>query len=333
MEGVETERQLRRRRIFHPTDRIVRRWDLFMSIIILYSLIQVPFVLAFLPDPTTPTTVMETVIDVLFFLDMIFRFRIAYHDRERDVWETRPKKIAKHYLKSEFILDLLSTFPFDKIALVATSQTSDALRSFKLIRTVRLVRLLKLIRMARVRQFLNSASQHMLSIPPAVMQLITLCLQVTFIAHLLGCFFYFVASTIENSTTWSDFLDDDSLTTAYIASLYWGFTTMTTVGYGDLTAKTTAEKGFAIGAMMVGATVFGYIVGSVAGIVMKLNASAVKYDQKMEEISEYLRDMRVPKKLQEKVVAYYEYYLARRSAFDEDMILADLSDSIRREVG
>lgn len=30
--------------------------------------------------------------------------------------------------------------------------------------------------------------------------------------------------------------------------------------------------------------------------------------------------------------SYYEYYLQRKSAFDEDLILGEVSDSLRREV-
>lgn len=32
----------------------------------------------------------------------------------------------------------------------------------------------------------------------------------------------------------------------YVASMYWAFTTLTTVGYGDISAKTVAERIYAI---------------------------------------------------------------------------------------
>ena len=335
VEGVETEASIRSRHVLHPRDRNLMKWDLFMAIAILFSVLEVPFILAFVPEFSLGVTILEVIIDCIFAADLVLRFRVAYLDRERDLWETRPRRIAKHYLSHEFVLDFISTFPFDHFADLATTASSEAFRSLKLIRTIRLVRLLKLFRVARFRKYLTGASDSALSLSPAMMQLFSLAFQVTLVAHFLGCFFFLVTTGMDETQDLVWWIEEDIPKTVlqqYIASLYWGFTTMTTVGYGDLTPASTLERVYATVAMLIGATVFGYIVGSVAGIVLKLNASAVKYDQKMEEISEYLRDIRVPKTLRDRVMTYYEYFLARRSAFDEDTILADLSDSIRREV-
>ncbi len=53
----------------------------------------------------------------------------------------------------------------------------------------------------------------------------------------------------------------DSNWTKYVVSLYWAFSTLCTVGYGDVVPSTTGERLFAIGAMLVGATIFAYFMG------------------------------------------------------------------------
>lgn len=53
-----------------------------------------------------------------------------------------------------------------------------------------------------------------------------------------------------------------SLASAHsLTSLYWAFTTLTTVGYGDISAHTQWEKGFSVIMLMAGAAVFAMLVG------------------------------------------------------------------------
>lgn len=49
----------------------------------------------------------------------------------------------------------------------------------------------------------------------------------------------------------------------YITAAYWSITTMTTVGYGDITAVRIDEKIVACVVMMAGTSMFAYMMGSV----------------------------------------------------------------------
>jgi voltage-gated potassium channel Kch len=59
---------------------------------------------------------------------------------------------------------------------------------------------------------------------------------------------------------WLDQEELTTLTEQYVASVYWSFTTMTTVGYGDISAKTVAERVFAILGMLMGGFVLSAII-------------------------------------------------------------------------
>ena len=56
--------------------------------------------------------------------------------------------------------------------------------------------------------------------------------------------------------------EDDSL--VYITSLYWVITTLTTVGYGDITGNTTSELFFSMMVEFVGLTFFSFLTGTIS---------------------------------------------------------------------
>ena len=53
---------------------------------------------------------------------------------------------------------------------------------------------------------------------------------------------------------------------------------------------------------------------------------------KIQEVVDYLHERKVPADLFTRTCTQYEYYLSRKSAFDEDIILGELTESLRQEV-
>jgi len=109
----------------------------------------------------------------------------------------------------------------------------------------------------------------------AVMNLMKVTGVVIFIGHWIACIFF----SIGLSDFTSDYhcwltnagLEDQEKDAQYIASLYWAFATMTTVGYGDLYPISETEKLFAMFAMLMSCGVFAYVVGSIETIVRRSN--------------------------------------------------------------
>ena len=68
----------------------------------------------------------------------------------------------------------------------------------------------------------------------------------------------------------------------YIISVYWSVMTMSTIGYGDVTPKTRCERIYEIFGMILGASVYAYMVGAICSIVASLNAESAEFNHQMD---------------------------------------------------
>ena len=87
----------------------------------------------------------------------------------------------------------------------------------------------------------------------------------------------------------------------YIYSVYWALTTLTTVGYGDITPTNDAERVYTLIALLIGALVFGYLMTSVGDLVANLDNRANMVNEKLDNIQELILHHRLPPSLATRV--------------------------------
>ena len=375
IEVEETTAELAQRYIINPKDGKKIAWDLFIGALIIWSVIIVPFRLGFDEEPEkgTPQDILDIIQDIMFGIDIILCFRVAYLD-EHLVYVTEPKAIASHYTKTWFLIDFLSTVPIDRIieavstdesggvaeAIESVNITSSvngeadedsnsAARSLKMIKVLRLIRLSKLARLFKLKNLIKGMDE-ILALSAVAMKGLQLVTTLIFIGHLFGCFWNYTSMNLSdiidpsNTNRWwqsevlpdlKDLSPDDSSRTGklYVTSLYWAFTTMTTVGYGDVLPTNDVEKVYATLIMILGATIFGYIVGSVGALAVNVNGAGARRHAKVSMAMNYLMEHRLPKSYQVNVKKQILYYVQCKSPFNEDGdLLGILPKELRREM-
>jgi hypothetical protein len=139
----------------------------------------------------------------------------------------------------------------------------------------------------------------------------------------------------------TDWIDDymatrgleSSLFRAYLIGLYFSMTTMTTVGYGDLTPTNEKEVGFALCAMIMGGAFYGYAVGTICTIVNNRDLNVSAYHDRMDAVYAWLDYHKLPREIRSRILRYFKLSLSARAATSESDVVRELSPSLRNEVG
>ena len=88
-------------------------------------------------------------------------------------------------------------------------------------------------------------------------------------------------------------------------------TTVSTVGYGDITPTAAEERAYAIIAMAVGTGIFGYVIGSATNIMSaSTSARDVELDERMGRLQEWLSEKDMPSTMQTHLRRHFRFLWA-----------------------
>ena len=124
-------------------------WDLIVSLCLGYIAISLPYRMGFRVDPTGSFFAFELFIDVYFCVDVLLNFRTGYSVQKRYVWDKA--LVAKRYLSTWFLPDLLSSIPVQLILLVMGDGSRASDRPLLILKMVRLLKLGRLSRFGRLK--------------------------------------------------------------------------------------------------------------------------------------------------------------------------------------
>ena len=138
---------------------------------------------------------LNRVVDGLFLLDIVINFFVPYraHRNSGGLMISDNRRMAMHYLRGWFVLDLSTSIPFDLVAeiVIAADASSDAdVREFRIFKMFRLLKLMRIIRASRI---LNRW-QDRVAISWAMFKLLEFATLVVVLGHWLACLWGYVGS-------------------------------------------------------------------------------------------------------------------------------------------
>lgn len=127
-------------------------------------------------------------------------------------------------------------------------------RMYKLIKLTRLVRIIKIFK-SKGSLFKNAKKK--LNLGDGFERLVFFIMMSCMICHIIACMWCFTATFDEDDKDYTNWLfakeiNGTSIGTRYLFALYFTVTTITTVGYGDISANNPLEQWFCIFIMIIG---------------------------------------------------------------------------------
>jgi hypothetical protein len=124
------------------------RWDLFIMVLATFNCISLPYESSFSPDFMSEIwfIMLNLFIDMFFFADIVISFRTTMINNKSGTEINDPREIAKYYLKGRFLVDFLSTFPFDYTFILFgfSGEEGGTAKRLRLVKILKLVRILRL---------------------------------------------------------------------------------------------------------------------------------------------------------------------------------------------
>ncbi|KAM9426559.1 voltage-gated inwardly rectifying potassium channel KCNH6 [Pholidichthys leucotaenia] len=320
-------------------------WDWIILLLVLYTAVFTPYSAAFLLDghrnfrqrscgyTCDPLNVVDLMVDVLFIVDIIINLRTTYVDQNDEV-VTQPTQIAKHYIKGWFPIDLFAAIPFDLLIFRSSSDEMATLTS--LLKTARLLRLV------RVARKLDRYSEY-----GAAVLFLLMCTFVL-IAHWLACIWYAIGF-VERPYTETGWLDNlaeqlgkaynDSDSTSgpsvkdkYVTALYFTLSSLTSVGFGNVSPNTNSEKIFSICVMVIGSLMYASIFGNVSAIIQRLYTGTTRYHTQLLRVKEFIRFHQIPGNLRQRLEEYFQHAWTYTNGIDMNAVLKGFPQSLQADI-
>ncbi|XP_041375018.1 potassium voltage-gated channel subfamily H member 8-like [Gigantopelta aegis] len=312
-------------------------WDWLILLCTFYIAIMVPFNAAFQRVNEARGSIYSDVfVEILFIVDIILNFRTSFVNKSGQiVYDSRT--IAAKYSRGWFLLDLLAAIPFDLLYIFSIDTGTGLMHLLKVARLLRLARLL---------QKIDRFSQYSVLVLMLFMSMFAL------LAHWLACIWYAIGkeevekNPRNRSVGWlfelgkrieqpimNMTVDDLDMPTSYITALYFTLSSITSVGFGNVSANTNAEKIFSVCAMLVGAMMHAVVFGNVTAIIQRMYARRQTYHSKTKDLKDFFRTHHIPKPLKQRMQEFFQTMWSMNNGIDISEILKDFPEEMRGEIG
>lgn len=308
-------------------------WNIIITVALLYSTIILPYQLAFNEFIGDTWDYLDDISDIIYITDIIIHLNTATLMKNGKLSYSR-KDIFVNYIKSWLIIDVLSSFPLKRFAQLIGQENKNSFNKF--------FRFLKINRVYRVSKLFKKLNSQKISLKASnifqALVLILYCVLTLFLSiHILACFWYYISNFNEMKyNSWDDHFVyvNEEFDKVYLICIYYVFTTMTTVGYGDIVPVSNSEKLYSMFLMIYGATIYSFIVSGLINILNDKVRSKQILKEKLHVLKELREYSKIPSTLYKKIKSTLKVQAANTHPYKFDIYnhILEFPPSLKNEV-
>eukprot|EP00947_MAST-08B_sp_MAST-8B-sp1_P002653 g2653.t1 len=331
--------------LIHPNSAFSKYWDLLTLFLLAYVGLVTPFEVGFYGlhelmegkrDPNTKDIsedvlfAINRVVDAFFLVDIGVQFHLQFPRPSGRGWVSDRTAIRLHYLRTWFLVDFVSIFPFWLLALgdLVSNTTRTMTKLFRLVKLSRFFRVGRMLKRWEAR--VTWKYSHMALLKWGII--------IILICHWLACLWMITVHIWPNQReTWyyagGYYGESYSGAALYAVCFYWSLQTISTIGYGDVAnPNNVLERFMAVVAMTIGSVTWAYIVGTMCALISALDRETAEFHHVMDKLNDFVVDRRLGPTLRDRLRTYFRerWTLSKANGYKE--LIDMMSPSLKGHV-
>lgn len=280
-------------------------WNGLIFVAVFLTALESPFSFTYKTEIQTWQLWSDSIISSIFIGDVIYQFRERFYKSYRQSGSRARSNGTIWFFM--IAIDLMASIPYDVLTY------SFGLHGYQIFG---LFRLFRLVRVGR----LYSLMSNLALVPNYLRVSMLFCVSVMVI-HWIACGWSMIHPIL-----------NEEITGHYIKSLYWTVTTLTTIGYGDITPTTTIGRLYTMPIMILGVGVYGFVIANVTRLFTTADRYKEKSKERLGDVASFMKYYHIPDRLQGQVFGYYNHLLNKRLTENDTTIIADLPLALQHEL-
>ncbi|KAH9164418.1 hypothetical protein LEN26_000053 [Aphanomyces euteiches] len=328
--------------LIRPGSMYYRLWELLISAVVTYNLIQISFRIAMLLTPSHDLLlsiwIIDIICDIIFLVDMYIKYNHLIHMDKNGDEVVSVSLIRANYLQGAFKLEALSSLPLYYFG------------DFRIMTACRLPRLLRCYQLPSLLHTFHMFVQEQTSsaIISEGLEFLKLFIGLVLASHLAATGLYFISyqqyTSMHTSSSndrgvgvWykHDFVieeDPHSLSMVYLRAFYWGLGVLSSFDYMDMEVAMVGETLWFCAVALSGVLFIGVVIGQVTTAIFNANKEIREVEMQVDNFAFYAKMKNLPPYLIRRATLFFQFQLDCNRGMDAHVIFEDLPQSLRLEL-